>query len=129
VGDTMRFEFTPTPEEYLHFAVLKQRLAARKNAGSLAAYLGYGATSLGLLLLLERPDGGGWVAPASLILVGTLVLCVVYRPFNIIRWKKEHDRLIGPIIVEFGDDGVTVTSELYRYSFAWRYYIRWMETR
>lgn len=43
------------------------------NHLQLLVQVGYAATALGSFLLVKRSDGGGWVAPVALIVVGLFV--------------------------------------------------------
>ena len=94
------------------------------------AYAGFAATALGFLLLVQRPDGGGWIAPVALMGIG---LFIPLR-FSAVRWGQndaawaEAERLIQPTLWEFDPNFVRTSSPDRQCTWQWSRFDRWIES-
>src|SRR5258706_15570640 len=71
---SIRLEFELSHEDWKEAVWLYHRKREPQHDPlKLLMYAGYAATALGFLLLVKRPDGGGWLAPVALVVVGLLI--------------------------------------------------------
>jgi hypothetical protein len=110
------------------------RLYARKreprhNPMRMLTYVGCAATALGFLLLVRRPDGGGWVAPVALIVSGVFVplrLNAIVHAQRDDAWAA-RERLIQPAIWVIDDAALHTTSAHWQATLKWSAFNRWLE--
>jgi hypothetical protein len=95
----------------------------------LLVQVGCAATALGFLLLLKRPDGGGWVAPVALIVLGLFVplrLNAMKHAQRDDAWSA-RERLTQPVVWEFDEEAAHVTSAQWQAALKWSVFNRWVE--
>jgi len=92
-------------------------------------YFGLGAASLGFVLLVQRLDGGGWVAPLALILMGLLVplQLISVRNDQINQAWAKAQRLIHPTTWRFDESGVRCSGVHWEITYHWTAFTSWIE--
>jgi hypothetical protein len=107
----------------------RRKRESRHNPLTLLMKVGIAAAVLGILLLVKRFDGGGWVAPAALIAVG---LFIPLR-LNELRYGQERNAwaqaepFIQPAVWEFDDAAIKTMSAQWHATMKWSFFKRWME--
>jgi len=126
---SIRLEFELSREDWKEAVWLYYRKREPQNDPlKLLMYVGYAATALGFLLLVKRPDGGGWLAPVVLVVVGLLIplrlTAVKFSQQNDLWYESE--RLIQPTVWEFDDD-IRIASIHTQVIYQWGAFNRWVE--
>ncbi|MDB5322980.1 MAG: hypothetical protein JWN40_4611 [Phycisphaerales bacterium] len=127
---SIRIEFEPSREDWKEATWLYQRKREKRHSPlQWLMFVGYAATALGFLLLVKRPDGGGWVAPAALMVVGLFIplrLNAIRHSQRDDAWSA-HERLTQPAVWEFDDTALHTTTSQWQATLKWSAFNRWVE--
>jgi hypothetical protein len=110
-------------------AIYHRRRASRHNLYWPLVYAGFAATALGFLLLVRRPDGGGWVGPVALMSIGLFVplRLSAIRSAQVDEVWSQSERMIQPTAWELDDNGIRTTNPHRDVTYRWPAFSHWVE--